>query len=349
MNQAKHTMRYILALIVTTLATGAQATAADKLPPGVVCLLEDNAADLLPKLTNPWGDPGEGHVEKDVVFSGDSSVKITVLQRYCNFIPGWAYRITEKPKDGEYRFLRFAWKSDGLTGIMVQLHDDKDWHIRYTSGANKFGWTSKTVGESLPAEWQLVTIDLFKDFGEREIHGIALTTFDGTAGYFDHIYLGRSVAELDSIDATSLREGGPLKLSDEELEKHWKLLSSADGVLAYRSFWTLAAAGETAQAFVTKKLGGETAVVDEAKIQEWLKQLDDDDFATRERATSRLITHFAAARKLVEAELKRTPSAEVRTRLEMILKSSERELGEAERVAQKASRILNIIVERAKK
>src|SRR5689334_3856812 len=110
-------------------------SALSELPPGVLCLLEDNAAERLPSLTNPGGDPGNGEVEKEQVFSGATSVKITVLQRYCNFIPGWAHKIVDKPKAGEYRYLRFAWKSDGLSGIMLQLHDDKDWHIRYTSGA----------------------------------------------------------------------------------------------------------------------------------------------------------------------------------------------------------------------
>ena len=84
------------------------ALAAERLPIGVACLLKDNGAELLPRLTNNGGDLGEGHVEKDVMFSGKSAIKITVYQRYFNLIPGWAYRITENPKEGEYRYLRFA-------------------------------------------------------------------------------------------------------------------------------------------------------------------------------------------------------------------------------------------------
>jgi hypothetical protein len=334
-------------LVFGLAAVAVSAVAAERLPAGVVCLLEDNAAELLPKLTNPWGDPGEGQVEKGSVFSGDSSVKITILQRYCNLIPGWAYRIVEKPKEGEYRYLRFAWKCDGLTGIMLQLHDDKDWHIRYTSGANKFGWTSQTVADKLPTEWTVVTVDLYKDFGEREIHGIALTTFDGVAGYFDHVYLGRSVAELDAIDATGLA-AGPLKLSAEELETHYKNLNSTDASVAYRSYWTLAAGGDSAKELLTKKLKGDVATVDAARIAEWLKQLDDDDFDVREQASTRLSTHITLARKQVEAELAKTASAEVRTRLEAILKSGERELTDNERIEQQARRILQIIAQRAK-
>ena len=277
------------------------ARSAEKLPTGVACLLEENAAELLPKLTNPWGDPGEGAEEKEIVFAGKSAIKITTLQRYCNLIPGWAYRIAEKPKEGEFRYLRFAWKADALAGIMLQLHDDKDWHIRYTAGTNKFGWESKTVAASPPAEWSVVTIDLFKDFGEREIHGIALTMFDGTAGYFDHIYFARTIEELDAIDATGLGDSAPLKLSPKEVETHWKQLSSPDASVAYRSFWTLAAAGDSAQPVLAKKLGGEAEEVDVAQIEKWLAQLDDDDFATRE-LSHRAVDHAPGRRQSAVGE-----------------------------------------------
>ena len=338
----------ILAGLVGFAAHGAGAE--DQLPAGVACLLADNAAELLPKLTNPQGDPGEGFVEKEIVFAGQSAVKITVLQRYCNFIPGWAYRIAEKPKEGEYRFLRFAWKSDGLTGIMLQLHDDKDWFIRYTAGANKFGWETKFVSETLPQEWTVVTVDLFKDFGEREIHGIALTTFDGTAGYFDHIYFGRTIEELDAIDATGLGKDAPLKLTPDDVEKQWTNLTSPDAAVAYRSFWTLAAGGESARAVLAKKVPEADATpADAAAIAAWLKQLDDDDFAIREKATIQLASHVAETRTVLEEELKRTTSAEVRGRLGRILMTADAPLTEAQRSEQRARQILRIIAERAKR
>jgi hypothetical protein len=335
-------------LLLIGLALSSAVSAAEPVPAGVVCLLEDNAAELLPKLTNPGGDPGNGEVEKDIVFSGGSSTKITILQRYCNFIPGWKYRIVEKPKEGEYRYLRFAWKSDGLSGIMLQLHDDKDWHIRYTAGANKFGWESLTLSDKLPTEWTLVTIDLFKDFGEREIHGIALTTFDGVAGYFDHIYLGRTVEELDAIDATGLSGKGPLKLTDDEVELHYKQLISSDASLAYRAFWTLAAGGESAAAALRKKLRGDLADVDAKRIAAWIMQLDDDGFEVREQATKQLIENVALARKSLERELAGTASAEVRTRLEAILATGNQELTELKRTEQQSRRILEIIAARTK-
>src|SRR5687767_7719550 len=74
-------------------------------PAAVVALLEDNGKELLPKLTNPQGGSGEGHVETKDVFAGRSGIRIIPDQRYARSIPGWDYRIVEKPAAGEYRFL----------------------------------------------------------------------------------------------------------------------------------------------------------------------------------------------------------------------------------------------------
>jgi hypothetical protein len=327
------------------------ASAAEKHPGDVVSLLEENATELLPKLTNPNGDPGTGEVEKNIVFAGKSGLKITFLHRYCNYIDGWSHRIREIPKEGEYRYLRFAWKSDGLSGMMLQLHDDRDWNIRYHAGANEFGWESRPIAAEPPTPWTLVTIDLFKDFGNREIHGIAFTIFGAkpeTAGYFDHVYLGRTIEALDAIDATGFARDKPLDLSAEELETQYKNLSNADASLAYKAFWTLVAAGDPAKALIEKKLGGELVPADATRIALWLKQLDDDDFTVREDATERLKANLSLYYKQLTAERARTTSAEVRARLETILKSRERELGEARRIDEKARRILEIIPARAK-
>jgi hypothetical protein len=195
----------------------------------------------------------------------------------------------------------------------------------------------------------VVTIDLFKDFGEREIHGIALTTFDGTAGYFDHIYFARTIAELDAIDATGLGVGEPLKLKPDEVESYLRQLTSGDASIAYRSFWTLAAAGESARTLLAAKVGGEAVAVDDATIAEWLKQLDAEEFAAREKATTQLAAHLTQARPAMEEELKRTTSAEVRARLGRILLAADTPLTAAQRTEHQTRRILQIIAERAKR
>src|SRR5262249_40862724 len=206
------------------------------------------------QLTNPTGDPGEGHVETKVVYSGQRSIKIIPMQRFEPVIPGWKYTITEKPEPGEYRYLRFAWRADGAAGIMIQLHDDRDWNIRYTAGVNQFNWATKFVANQPPGKWTVVTQDLHKDFGERRITGIALTVFGGRAGYFDHIYLGRTVDDLDRIDATGVRAGKAVTPTAAELERLWAELAGADAAKAYLAFWTLAAAPRQSVPFLRQKL-----------------------------------------------------------------------------------------------
>ena len=68
--------------------------------------------------------------------------------RGTKFVCGTVFSCSgEKPKTGEYRYLRFTWKADGCRGIMLQLHDEKDWHIRYTAGVDAHNWGTKFVAE----------------------------------------------------------------------------------------------------------------------------------------------------------------------------------------------------------
>jgi hypothetical protein len=45
----------------------------------------------------------------------------------------------------------------------------------------------------------LVTRDLYADFGEFTFTGLALSAIDGQGAVFDHIYLGRTVDDLDTV------------------------------------------------------------------------------------------------------------------------------------------------------
>src|SRR3954451_21603286 len=241
------------ALIVLPNQRASAQAPATRPAPAVATLLEDNGEALLKLLTNPTGDPGEGRVEREVTFSGTSSVKIIPMQRFSPHIPGWGYRIVERPgADDEYRYLRFAWRADGCDGIMLQLHDDRDWNVRYTAGADVPGWGSKFVAPRPPGEWVVVTRDLFADFGPRTIRGIALTAFGGRAGYFDHIYLGRSVHDLDRVDATGIRGGRPVELAPADLDRLWREAYGRDAAKAYLAFWTLVADPDKSVPFVSR-------------------------------------------------------------------------------------------------
>ncbi|MFL5340375.1 MAG: hypothetical protein ACJ8F7_09505 [Gemmataceae bacterium] len=310
-------MRYLFSTIVVAIALAGLGAAE---PLSVACLFEDDAEGLLKVLTNPTGDPGEGHPEKVMVFSGTTSIKIVPMQRFSPRIEGWQFRITERPRPGEYRFLRFAWKADGCDGVMLQMHDERDWYIRYTAGQNVMGWTSKFVADKAPAEWTVVTVDLFGDFGERTLRGIALTAFGGRAAYFDHVYLGRTIDDLDHVDATGLpQRGKPLDVSAEKLAACWDDLGSGKAERSYLAFWTLVAGGQSAAHFLEAKLAGNAAKVEEKQLRQWVMELDHERFAVREAASRNLAGHLDAAAPLLTKELERGASTEARTRIERLL------------------------------
>lgn len=311
-------MRQIIVALAFAILVASHLPAAE--PGNVVALFEDDAEGLLKLLDNPTGDPGQGLPEKTVVFSGKESIKIIPMQRFSPDIKGWKHRIVEKPKPGEYRFLRFAWKADGCAGVMLQLHDDKDWSIRYTAGQNQQGWGTKFVADSAPTNWTVTTIDLYKDFGERTLHGIALTVFGGNAGYFDHIYLARSIADLDRIDATGLRKNGkPLELSERRMMRCWADLTSDQAEKSYRAFWMLVNAGQPAARFLKAKLPNGESKIDAKQIQKWILQLNSNRFAVREAASRELAKNLDAAEEMLRSELERNPPPETRKRMLLLL------------------------------
>jgi hypothetical protein len=318
-------------------------SAAEPDHPAIAEILEDKADDLLKALTNPWNDSGEGKVEEKDTFTGDKSIKIIPLQRYNNGLPGWNYRIVEKPQAGEYRYLRFAWKKSGGTGIMLQLHDT-DWNMRYFAGQNVHGWQPAIqVTEKIPDDWVVVTRDLFKDFGERTLKGIALTAFDGEFAMFDHIYLGRTIEDLDRIDATGLRkDGATLKLTDEQFNRLWMDLASEKDKDAYWARWKLVAAPKLVVPFLKQKLVAPKDPIDAREISRWITELDHSEFTVREKATRHLDKHIVAAERMLRRELEKSSSPEAKRRIERLLAAVAKPAAEQVRM-EKAVRILESV------
>lgn len=142
----------------------------------------------------------------DEAFSGSVSVFVTPQQSYNANIPDWSFPIRENPGDGEFRYIAFAVKSNGGTGAMVQFPDNGGWGAvtdpcveapapgtrRYILGENTAGWSGICVTDDPPFEWTAVERDMFADFGEFTITGIALTPFNdgGEGDYYDAIILG---------------------------------------------------------------------------------------------------------------------------------------------------------------
>ncbi len=157
---------------------------------------------------------------------------------------------------------------------------------------------------------------------------MALTAFGGRAAYFDHIYLARSIAELDRIDATDSRKTKAKKLTLKQMEQYWKDLLDEDASLAYRALWRLSASTQAVE-FLKKKLTPSSRGATLKQIRQWIKELDADEHKIRESATVLLTRHLLIAAPLLKLTLKKPPSLEVKRRIQKILKrmvKSEREL-----------------------
>lgn len=164
-------------------------------PPTTVILVDEN-----PELIEALNE-GTGTVEFIAAdkYTGGVSLRVTPPQRYASRIKGWEFRIREHPGPGEYRYIRFAWKSGDAHGQMLELAADGRWPPaekslrRYHAGRNTTGWQSVEVASSPPREWTVVTRDLWKDFGDFTLTGIAPTAMGGAA-LFDRIELLQATA-----------------------------------------------------------------------------------------------------------------------------------------------------------
>ena len=132
-------------------------------------------------------------------------------------MPGLNIKIAEKPKPGEYRYLRFAWKANGGHNILLRLYPNKEALggdgkkvFGYESGdaGNKVRLSVLRVSEKMPTDWTVVTRDLYKDFGEFTLEGIGFSPVRSVGypeekdeyGLYDQIYLGRSMDDFKTLD-----------------------------------------------------------------------------------------------------------------------------------------------------
>jgi len=150
--------------------------------PGFAALLKDES--------------GTATVVSTGALSGKLCLHVTPPQRANRQLPGWNYRIVEKPAaTNEFRFLRLSWKASG-PGVMVELARSGQWpkaedrNGRYHAGRNTTAWQSREASPTAPREWDTVTLDLWKDLGSCTLTGLAPTAMGGDA-WFDRIELLR--------------------------------------------------------------------------------------------------------------------------------------------------------------
>src|SRR5262249_23428052 len=245
----------IRSILVAAILVPAIAAAADK--PVVVELFEDDTDALIPLLTMggiSGGEQVKAEAETADVFAGKRALRVAPAQRFNPDIKGWSFPIVEKPKAGEYRYLRFAWKKVGDGPLMLQLcsRNPEDWGHRYHTGGSP-PWSAVELSPAAPNDWILVTRDLFKDFGAFTLGGIAFTPLHGGDGLFDHILLGRTVADLDRATAATMIKTPPSEpLAESQLKQLWERLGDADPTVGDTAMWSLVRGRKEALPFLLK-------------------------------------------------------------------------------------------------
>ncbi|QDU28504.1 hypothetical protein ETAA8_36050 [Anatilimnocola aggregata] len=143
-------------------------------------------------------------------FSGQVCLRVNGDQKSNAKLPMLGLNVRENPGPGEIRYIRFAWKKQGGNTICLQLNHNGAWgpggsgregaKFRYHAGPGGecFGG-SLAIDDKVPAKFEQVTRDLFADFGEFTLTGMGFAAVDGQAALFDHIYLGRSLADFDLL------------------------------------------------------------------------------------------------------------------------------------------------------
>jgi WD40 repeat protein len=123
-----------------------------------------------------------------------------------------------------------------------------------------------------------------------------------------------SVLVWDVAGVPRMPPPGAVTFSKTELEDFWTRLGG-DGPSAYLAIQYLA----QAPAQAVPLLGARVRPVDAARIDRLLKDLDSEDFDTRERASDELATLGQEAERTLREALKKKVSAEMRRRLNELL------------------------------
>jgi hypothetical protein len=176
-------------------------------PPGQLLAIFEDDEKFISYLSK-----GGGQITLDTQdkYSGTGAAKVTPDQRYNEEVPGLNVKIRENPGPGEYRYLRFAWKKKGGAAVCLQLNHDGAWGVggsgkpgakfRYHAGpAGECYGASLAVDDKLPEGFVVVTRDLFADFGDFTLTGLAFSPVDGEYALFDHLHLARAQADFEQL------------------------------------------------------------------------------------------------------------------------------------------------------
>jgi hypothetical protein len=192
-----------------------------------VVVIDDAASVnvIIPELVS---GNGKAELETKDVYKEDDEGKAALrvdalagdFQRFNTNIPSLGeLPITKAPKVGEYRYITFAWKKKGGTGVQLQLHATTNtWGHRYHAGDNMQAWNpSIQVTPDFPKDWQIHTRDLFEDWGEMVVTGLAFSCSSLDYAIWDHVVFHRT--EEDPLAPQAVEPGDKLPLTWGKLKR----------------------------------------------------------------------------------------------------------------------------------
>jgi hypothetical protein len=131
---------------------------------------------------------------------GDTQVSPLFQKPVGHSLPNWDFEIVENPAPGQYRYLQFAWRalSPDTKGITLQVGPQEGDRLAVSVGQATPGEGVKPmkIAGAPPAEWKVVTVDLYEAFKKPvHIQTMRLGSRGGGAA-FDQILLGRTRKDL---------------------------------------------------------------------------------------------------------------------------------------------------------
>lgn len=163
--------------------------------------------------------------------------------------------------------------------------------------------------------WHLPTNKLSRRAG---VHADVITAIASTAGAFATASRDTTALVWQASAFASALGPAPTDLDEPRLRSLWDDLAAADGTRAYQAVWLLAAAPNPALPWLRQHVRpAPTPAADE--VARLLKDLDDDRFALRDRASAELDRLGDAAIAAARLYLSQKPSAEGRRRAERFL------------------------------
>jgi len=147
-----------------------------------------------------WQDVHFGVASATVLPGGDVRVEFD----------GEPIRIRERPRHGDFRFLRFAWRKRGGGRIALGFGHAGRWgpdeggrrpSFRVDQGRGEpTAGAARRLHHETAQDWTAHTVDLAQTFGDFSLTGIELLCPDGDAALFDHVWLARTPEDWSRID-----------------------------------------------------------------------------------------------------------------------------------------------------